>query len=239
MDPTGSAHDRGVGLGGSVLSVQDRSVNLGEHAMGHGSLLMGTERAATCRCASRYPIRRSWPSGVHPRGNASSSQRPGSPCFAGGFWPYAGEPYEPVWLAVPVAAVLGIWALRPKLTLYEDAVYIRGQILSRVIPIKEVSAVQGGYGGLDIWWGNGRMSEASAIGEHTNIDGLPGSDGRRHTMSSLIPATRNTYLNQHGLTARPDPREEDERRRREFMQRGWVEHNPPLTRDTHDNRDRA
>lgn len=104
-------------------------------------------------------------------------------------------------------------ALRPKLTLYEDAVYIRGQILSRVIPITEVSAVQAGYGGLDIWWGNGRMSEASAIGEQTNIDGLPGSDGRRHTMSSLILATRNTYLNQHGLTARPDPREEDERRR--------------------------
>jgi hypothetical protein len=53
---------------------------------------------------------------------------------AGAFWPYAGKPYEPIWVGVAVGAVLVIWALRPKLTLFEDAVYIRDRILSRLIP---------------------------------------------------------------------------------------------------------
>ena len=95
--------------------------------------------------------------------------------------------------------------------------------------------MEGGYGGLDVWWGDGRMSEASAIGEQTNVDGLPGSDGRRHSMRTLILQTRDTYLQEHGLRPRPDPREENERRRREFVERGWVEHNPPLKRDPHKN----
>jgi hypothetical protein len=43
--------------------------------------------------------------------------------------------------------------------------------------------------------------------------------------SSIVAA----YLERHGLIAPPDPREEDERRRREFKERGWVEHNPPPT----------
>jgi hypothetical protein len=30
---------------------------------------------------------------------------------------------------------------------------------------------------------------------------------------------------------RPTLAEEDERRRREFKERGWVEHDPPLTRE--------
>lgn len=153
--------------------------------------------------------------------------------LVGAFWPYSGEPYEPIWLSVPVAAVFIGWALRPKLTLHQDSLYIRGQVLSRIIPIEEISAVEGGYGGLDIWWGDGRMSEASTIGEQTNIDGLPGSDGRRHSMRSLILQTRDAYLREHGLRPRPDPREEAERRRREFLERGWVEHNPPFTRDPH------
>ena len=147
------------------------------------------------------------------------------------FWPYTGEPYEPIWLNVPVAAVFIGWAVRPKLMLHQDSLYIRGQILSRVIPIEEISAVEGGYGGLDIWWGDGHMSQASTIGEQTIIDGLPGSDGRRHSMRTLILKTRDSYLEEHGLPPRPDPREEDERRRSEFLERGWVEHNPPLIRD--------
>lgn len=150
---------------------------------------------------------------------------------AGAFWPYARKPYEPIWVGVAVGAVLVLCALRPKLTLFEDAVYIRGQILSRLIPIEQIAAVEGGYGGLDIWWGDGHFSEASSIGEQTNIDGLPGSDGRRHTIRTLILTTRDAYLKGHGLIAPPDPREEDERRRREFEERGWVEHNPLLTRE--------
>ena len=91
--------------------------------------------------------------------------------------------------------------------------------------------MDGGYGGLNIWWGDGRATEASAIGEQTNVPGLPGSDGRRHDMKELILQTRDTYLQTHGLRTRPDPHEEYERRRRDFEERGWVEHNPPLTRD--------
>jgi hypothetical protein len=153
---------------------------------------------------------------------------------AGALWPEAREPYEPLWvgLAVVLGAVLVLYALRPKLTLFKDAVYIRGQILSRLIPIEEIAAIQGGYGGLGIWWGDGHYSEASTIGEQTNIDGLPGSDGRRHTIRTLILTTRDAYLERHGLIARPDPHEEDERRRREFKERGWVEHNPPPTRES-------
>jgi len=153
---------------------------------------------------------------------------------AGAFWPEAGEPYEPIWvgLGVVLAAVLVLYALRPKLTLFEDAVYIRGQILSRLIPIEEIAAIQGGYGGLGIWWGDGHYSEASTIGEQTNIDGLPGSDGRRHTITTLILTTRDAYLERHGLIALPDPHEEDERRRREFKERGWAEHNPRATRES-------
>jgi hypothetical protein len=150
---------------------------------------------------------------------------------AGSVWPYAGEPYEPIWVGVAVGAVFVIWALRPKLTVFADAVYIRGRILSRLIPIEEIAAVEGGYGGLGIWWGDGHFSEASSIGEQTNIDGLPGSDGRRHTIRTLILTTRDAYLERHGLIAPPDPREEDERRRREFKERGWVEHSPPLTQE--------
>jgi hypothetical protein len=131
-----------------------------------------------------------------------------------------------------VAAVLGIWALRPKLTLHEDAVYIRGQILSRVIPIEEVSAVQGGYGGLDIWWGDGWMSEASSIGEQTNIDGLPGSDGRRHTMRTLILATRDTYLASHNLKARPDPPRGRRASPPRVRRAGLGRTQPPRNRDT-------
>lgn len=149
--------------------------------------------------------------------------------LGGSLWPWPEESsYRPIWIGVVVGMSLVWYGLRPKLVLFEDALYIRGPILSRVIPIEEISAVAGGYGGLDIWWGEGRMSEASAIGEQTNIDGLPGSDRRRHDMRSLILETRDAYLDSHGLTARPNPVEEDERRRKEFERRGWLEHNPPV-----------
>ena len=151
--------------------------------------------------------------------------------IAGSFWPWAGESNEPVWGGVAVGAVLLLPALRPKLTLFEDAVYIRGYLLSRLIPIEQIAAVQGGYGGLDICWGDGHFSEASSIGEQTNIDGLPGSDRRRQTIRTLILSTRDAYLERHGLIALPDPHEENERRRREFQERGWVEHNPRPTRE--------
>ena len=152
----------------------------------------------------------------------------GTAMVAAALWPYEGEPYEPIWLL----GAMGIWlvwyALRPKLVLYEGAVYIRGHLLSRVIPISEISKVEGGWGGLTIWWADGRMSEAPAIGEQTNIDGLPGSDRRRHDIKGLILATRDRYLTAHKLTALPDPIKEAERHRQEFQTRGWVEHNPPL-----------
>lgn len=151
------------------------------------------------------------------------------------FWPFEGEPYEPLWLLAAVGAGLVWYALRPKLILFQDALYIRGHILSRVIPIQEIAKVEGGYGGLSIWWGEGRMSEAPAIGEQTNIEGLPGSDGRRHDIKNLILDTRDKYLQTHHLQALPDPYEQAEQHRQEFLQRGWVEHNPPLrdTRDQH------
>jgi len=151
-------------------------------------------------------------------------------CIAGGVWPYAGEPYEPIWITVAVGVVMIAYALRPKLVLFEDALYIRGHLLSRLISIHEISAVAGSPDGLDVWWGDGHMSEASAIGEEGLWAELPGSDGRRHDMKSLILGTRDAYLAQHGLSARPDPAVEDERRRREYKERGWVEHNPPLKR---------
>lgn len=151
--------------------------------------------------------------------------------IGGAVWPYAGEPYEPIWIGVAVGAVLLLPALRPKLTLFEDAVYIRGYLLSRLIPIEQIALVEGGYGGLDFWWGDGHFSSANSIGEQTNIEGLPGSDGRRHTIRTLILTTRDEFLERHGLIALPDPHEEDERRRREFQERGWVEHNPRPTRE--------
>ncbi|WP_218144428.1 hypothetical protein [Pedococcus cremeus] len=146
----------------------------------------------------------------------------------GSLWPYAGEPYEPIWWVVPFAALLAIYPLRPRLRLHEDAMHVRGVLLSRVIPIEEVSAVQGGYGGLDIWWGDGRFTEVSSIGEQNNVEWFPGGDGRRYLMRDLILDTRNEYLRAHGLKSRPDPHREQERQRREFRERGWVEHNPPL-----------
>jgi hypothetical protein len=144
------------------------------------------------------------------------------------FWPYAGEAYEPLWLLAALGVGLVWYALRPKLVLYPDAVYVRGHILSRVIPIDQVSAVQGGYGGLTIWWGDGSMSEAPAIGEQNLVGWLPGDDSREVDMRELILSTRDAYLFENGLAALPDPREVAERQRREFRERGWVEHNPPL-----------
>lgn len=79
------------------------------------------------------------------------------------FWPYAGEAYGPLWLLAALGVGFVWYALRPRLVLYPDAVYVRGHILSRVIPIDQVSAVQGGHGGLTIWWGDGSMSEASRL----------------------------------------------------------------------------
>ena len=142
-------------------------------------------------------------------------------------WPYEDEPYDPLWLLALFGCGFVTYVLRPKLTLHEDAIHLRGFVLSRVIPIEEVSAVEGGYGGLNIWWADGRVSEATTIGEQANVSGMPGSDGRRHTMRSLILATRDAYLRRHGLSPLPDPRDEDERRRREFQERGWAEYPPP------------
>jgi hypothetical protein len=146
------------------------------------------------------------------------------------FWPYEDEPYEPLWFLALLGCLFVAYVLRPMLTLHEDAIHVRGMVLSRVIPIEEVSAVAGGYGGLHIWWADGRMSEATAIGEQANWSGMPGSDGRRHTMRTLILATRDAYLKRHGLTALPDPQHEDERLRREFQERGWAEYPPPSSR---------
>lgn len=141
------------------------------------------------------------------------------------FWLFKDEPSSLLWL---IALLLGCsfvtYALRPKLTLHEDAIHIRGFALSRVIPIEEISAMDGGYGGLDIWWGDEQMSEVTAIGEQANVSGMPGSDGRRHSIKSLVLATRDAYLTQHGLTALPDPRKENERLRREFQERGWADY---------------
>ena len=146
---------------------------------------------------------------------------------AAAFYPYEGEPYDPLWTLALMAGLIVTYVLRPKLTLHEDAVHIRGFMLSRVIPIEEVSAVAGGYGGLVIYWADGRASEATAIGEQTNWSGMPGSDGRRQTMRSLILSARDTYLERHGLVALPHPQDEDERLRREFQERGWAEYPPP------------
>lgn len=82
--------------------------------------------------------------------------------------------------AGPLLGVGLVWyGLRPKLVLFEDAVYVRGHVLSWVIPTQEVSVCEGGYGGLSISWGDGHLSVAPAIGEQTNLDGLP--DPRRRT----------------------------------------------------------
>lgn len=69
---------------------------------------------------------------------------------------------------------------------------------------------------------------ALPIGLQNVVSWLPGDDGREVDMRQMILSTRNAYLARHNLTARPDPRLEEERRRREFRERGWVEHNPPL-----------
>jgi len=151
--------------------------------------------------------------------------------IAGAFWPEAGKSYEPLWVGVEVVvgAMLVLYALRPKLTLFKDAVYIRGQFLSRLISIEEIAAVEGGYGGLGIWWGDGHFSEASSIGEQTNIDGLPGSDGRRHAIRTLILTTRDAYLERHDLVAptRPSRRGRWSTQRVQGARLG--EHNPPPT----------
>jgi hypothetical protein len=143
--------------------------------------------------------------------------------IAGAFWPEAGKSYEPLWVGVEVVvgAMLVLYALRPKLTLFEDAVYIRGQFLSRLISIEEIAAVEGGYGGLGIWWGDGHFSEASSIGEQTNIDGLPGSDRRRHAIRTLILTTATRTWSDMTWSHPPDPHEEDDGRRSEFKERGW------------------
>lgn len=146
---------------------------------------------------------------------------------AAAFWPYEGEPYDPLWSLALMGCGIATYVLRPKLTLHEDAVHIRGFALSRVIPIEEVSAVEGGYGGLCIFWADGRMSEAPAIGEQTNWSAMPGSDGRRHAMGKLILSTRDAYLRRYGLTPLPHPQDEHERLRREFQERGWTEYPPP------------
>ena len=43
--------------------------------------------------------------------------------------------------------------------------------------------------------------------------------------------TRDAYLERYGPIALPDPHEENERRSREFQERGWAEHNPRPTRE--------
>ena len=157
--------------------------------------------------------------------------------FAGGLWPYPGEPYEPIWIAVVVGTALATLALRPKLTLHEDALHIRGFIFSQVVPIEEVSAVNSGYGGLDVSWGDGHTSGASAIGEQANLPGMPGSDGRRHAMKSTILLTRDEYLKAHGLLPLPDPQAEQDRQRREFRERGWTEDSPSSRQEPRKYRD--
>jgi len=72
------------------------------------------------------------------------------------------------------------------------------------------------------------MSEAPAIGEQNLVGWLPGDDSREVDMRELILSTRDAYLFENGLAALPDPWEVAERQRREFRERGWVEHNPPL-----------
>ena len=143
-----------------------------------------------------------------------------------------------MWWGLPLAVLFVIYPLRPRLRIHEDALHVRGVVLSRVIPIAEVSAVQGGYGGLDIWWGDGRFTEASTIGEQNNAEWLAGGDSRRYSMRDLIFETRDAYLREHGLEARPDPHRELERQKQEFQERGWVEHNPPLRPKTDRDMDR-
>lgn len=144
------------------------------------------------------------------------------------FWPHADEPYQPLWQLAAMGLGSVWYALRPKLMLFTDAVYIRGHILSRVIPIQEITTVRGGYYGLDIGWGEDSVSLAPTIGEQNVVSWLPGDDSREVDMRQLILSTRDSYLTEHNLTARPDPQLEYERQRREFRERGWVEHNPPL-----------
>jgi hypothetical protein len=70
------------------------------------------------------------------------------------------------------------------------------------------------------------VTEATAVGEETNLPGLPGSDGRRHTMRSLILATRDAHLERHRASPLSDPDAEDDRRQ-EFKRRGWAEDPTP------------
>jgi hypothetical protein len=94
---------------------------------------------------------------------------------AGAFWPYAGGPYEPIWVGVAVGAVLVIWALRPKLTLFEDAVYIRGRILSRLIPIEQIAAVEGAMAGSTSGWATGTSTRPAASASRPTSTGCPGA----------------------------------------------------------------
>ncbi|MGN6302969.1 MAG: hypothetical protein ACTHN8_17940, partial [Angustibacter sp.] len=151
--------------------------------------------------------------------------------LVGAFWPWADEAtYRPLWIGALAGAGLIGYALRPKLSLYEDALWIRGHFLSRVIPIEQIAVVEAGYSGLNVFWGDDGFSQVPAIGEQTNIEGLPGSDRRRHDIRGLILETRDAYLRRHGLAALPDPRKEQERRAREARARGLVESNPRIIR---------
>lgn len=80
-------------------------------------------------------------------GGESSSPPLGLLCSQVDYGHTQAEPYEPMWINVLGGLALITYALRPKLTLHEDAVHIRGLVLSRIIPVEEISAIEGGYGG--------------------------------------------------------------------------------------------
>lgn len=114
-------------------------------------------------------------------------------------------------------------ALRPKVTLYEDAVTVRGLFVTRVIPIEEVFEVVSGRDGATIAWGDAEYTTTYFIGETGWLLTLPSERRQIVDLRTRILGTRDTYLAEHGLQAPVDPQLAVQERQREFERRGWVE----------------
>jgi hypothetical protein len=94
-------------------------------------------------------------------------------------------------LDLTLGLVLILGPFRPCVRLYSDAVFARGVVLSRSIPLRDLEDIVPGYHGLNLVTTAGKSFQATGVGEKWNITDWLGKRSRADDLADVLLAARD------------------------------------------------
>jgi hypothetical protein len=93
--------------------------------------------------------------------------------------------------SLALGLVFSLGPFRPCVRLHGDAVFARGVVFSRSIPLRDLEDVVPGYRGLDLVTTAGRTFQVTGVGEKWNITNWLSRRGRADSMADVLLAARD------------------------------------------------